>query len=156
MTVGLLPDLDRRHRRGGRNPVLDPSNANESNANAQGVRQITLVTNLDRVKMQLRLPALGTASHQGQSVLAAPIPPSILRLQRREFFRLELPLDSPILCKLAAEATKGTLQTCELPLSDISGGGLCVIGPTEDAEHSPRDALFQQCRLEIPGEGVIQ
>lgn len=138
------------------NLFLDPSNANESNADAQGAQQITLVTNLDRVKMQLRLPALRTTSHQGQNLLSAPIPASILRLQRREFFRLEPPLASPVLCKLAAEAANGTLKTFELPLSDISGGGVCLIGATESAEHFPRDALFQQCRLEIPGEGVIQ
>lgn len=135
---------------------LDPSNASESNADAQGARQITLVTNLDRVKIQLRLPPLSTSIHQGQSVLAAPIPPSILRLQRREFFRLEPPLASPILCKLATEEANGRLETFELKLSDISGGGLCLIGPTESAAHFARDTLFQQCRLDIPGEGVIQ
>jgi len=135
---------------------LDPSNASESNADAQGARQITLVTNLDRVKIQLRLSPLSTSTHQGQGVLSAAIPSSILRLQRREFFRLEPPLASPILCKLAAEETSGMLKTFELALSDISGGGVCLIGPTEIAGQFARDTLFQQCRLDIPDEGVIQ
>ncbi|WP_265948195.1 flagellar brake protein [Dechloromonas sp. A34] len=135
---------------------LDPSNGSESNTDAQAARQITLVTNLDRVKIQLRLSPLVTAIHQGQSVLSAPIPPSILRLQRREFFRLEPPLASPILCKLAIGEANGGLETFELTLSDISGGGVCLIGPTESAGQFARDTLFQQCRLDIPGEGVIQ
>lgn len=135
---------------------LDPGHAEESNAGASAARQITLVANLDRVKMQIRLPALKAASHHGQNVLATPIPEAILRLQRREFFRLEPPLAQPIHCKLATPGAAGTTQTFEMMLSDISGGGVCLIGPVEHAEHFPRDALFQHCRLEIPGEGVIQ
>jgi c-di-GMP-binding flagellar brake protein YcgR len=135
---------------------LDPSHAEENNADAGAARQITLVTNLDRVKMQIRLPALCGVPHQGQQVLAAPIPTQLLRLQRREFFRLEPPLAAPIVCQLATPKDSGQFHSFELTLSDISGGGVSLIGPTEIAEHFPRDALFPQCRLEIPDEGVIQ
>jgi len=136
--------------------LLDHQHAEESNVEFRNARQITLVANLDSVKMQIRLPALTLASFEGQNVLSAPIPEKILRLQRREFFRLEPPLAHPIHCKLATKGADGVIQTFELELSDISGGGLCLSGPTEIADHFQRDALFQQCRLEIPGEGVIQ
>jgi flagellar brake protein len=135
---------------------LDPSNARESNANACGAGQITLVTNLDRVKIQMRLPALQPATHQGQALLAAPLPKQLLRLQRREFFRLEPPLAAPVTCQLATQEENGTRQTFNLSLSDISGGGVSLISALELARHFPRDALFQQCRMDIPGEGVIQ
>lgn len=135
---------------------LYPSNAEDSNANACGARQITLVTNLDRVKMQMRLPALQRATHQGQALLAAPLPKQLLRLQRREFFRLEPPLAAPVTCQLATHEENGARQTFNLTLSDISGGGVSLIGALELARHFPRDALFQQCRLDIPGEGVTQ
>ena len=135
---------------------LDPSNALESNADAQAARQITLVTSLDRVKMQMRLPPLRAGNYQGLGVLAAPIPNALLRLQRREFFRLEPPLATPLRCQLAAKTAAGQALTFELSLSDISGGGVSLIAATEQAQYFPRDALFQNCRLEIPGEGVIQ
>ncbi len=135
---------------------LDPQQDDERNAELVGTRQITLEANLDSVKMQIRLPALKVSSVDGAKVLSAPIPEHILRLQRREFFRLEPPHSHPVHCKIASENTDGAAQTFELPLADISGGGACLIGPIELAEHFFRDALFQQCRLEIPGEGVIQ
>lgn len=34
--------------------------------------------------------------------------------------------------------------------------GVSLIAAVEQAANFPRDALFQDCRLEIPGEGVIQ
>jgi c-di-GMP-binding flagellar brake protein YcgR len=135
---------------------LDPSHAQENNLNAQNAKRLTLVTNLDRVKMQIRLPGLKPSQLDGRSVLSAPIPESILRLQRREFFRLQPPGSAPIVCKLAGEPEDLRPTRTELMLSDISGGGICLIAPTELAELFPRDALFHHCRLEIPGEGVIQ
>ena len=136
--------------------LLDPQHAEESNAQFASAHQITLVGNLDSVKMQIRLPALKLSNVEGQNVLSAPIPLAILRLQRREFFRLEPPFTQPVHCKLATKSATGATQTFEFVLADISGGGLCLIVPTELAENFQRDALFQQCRLEIPGEGVIQ
>jgi flagellar brake protein len=135
---------------------LDPSSEPENNALAQTAEQLTLVGNLDRVKIQLRLPPLQARHFQGQNTLCAPLPNGLLRLQRREFFRLEPPLATPIHCKLVARKGDGSSNTFDLTLSDISGGGVSLIGATAMANNFPRDALFQDCRLEIPGEGVTQ
>lgn len=135
---------------------LDPSNADASHADVTASRQITLVTNLDRVKIQIRLPSLRRDQYHGHPILAASLPKQLLRLQRREYFRLEPPLSAPILCQLATRDTAGQQQIFDLYLSDISGGGVSLIGPLDIAAHFPRDAQFPQCRLDIPDEGVIQ
>jgi len=134
---------------------LDPAQVADDNRLAQSARQIILVANLDRVKMQIRLPSLKATTHQGQEALCAAIPESILRLQRREFFRLEPPLATPIHCQLAIPHAAGHTKTCDLLLSDISGGGVSLVAEPDMAEHFPRDTMFPDCRLEIPGEGVI-
>lgn len=136
--------------------IFDTSHTEEDNASARSARQITLVGNLDRIKMQMRLPALKAATWEGQNVLSTPIPSSIMRLQRREFFRLEPPRSLPLVCKVAVQEADGRTTTHALTLSDISGGGVSLIAPTGMAEYFPRDALLPQCRLDIPGEGVIQ
>lgn len=135
---------------------FDPSDDKANNATAQQVRQITMVTNLDRIKIQIRLATLMQGTHQNQRVIGAPTPQSILRLQRREFFRLEPPVAAPIHCKIGAQGMDGTSRTFELSLADISGGGVSLCGPTEIVDYFPRDALFPNCRLELPDEGVIQ
>ncbi len=135
---------------------LDPSNLEESQVDPTTARQITLLTNLDRVKIQLRPTALRPVSYHGQPVLAAALPTRLLRLQRREFFRLESAAETPIVCQVAVMAVDGQLHTLDLNLSDISGGGACLIAAPENAVLFPRNALFQHCRLEIPDEGVIQ
>jgi len=133
---------------------LDPATQPELNQRAASARQVTLSATLDRVKLQIRLPKLSTSSIGGRTAFSTPLPSSILRLQRREFFRLTTPQEHPLRCKLAARSEAG-VEVFDLPLFDISGGGLSLIGKIEHAEKFSLGELFQDCRLEIPGESVL-
>ena len=133
---------------------LDPSNLAEANQQGLAARQVTLSATLERVKIQIRLPALAACTAEGKPAFSAPLPTRLLRLQRREFFRLTTPQAHPLRCKLAARHQNG-VEVFDLPLFDISGGGLSLIGKVEHAEKFALGELFQDCRLEIPGESVL-
>lgn len=135
--------------------LLDAATIEEINQQAGNARRITLVTSHDRVRMQIRIGPTRTITHQGHPALLAELPELALRLQRREFFRLEPPLNSPLHCQLLAEDPDNRPKTFELMLADISGGGVSLIAPTGDIDYFPRDALLKDCRLDLPGEGVI-
>nr|Q47HZ8.1 RecName: Full=Flagellar brake protein YcgR 1; AltName: Full=Cyclic di-GMP binding protein YcgR 1 [Dechloromonas aromatica RCB] len=134
---------------------LDSAQADELNTAAKNAHRITLTAKLDRVKIQLRLPPLRHQLVDGQKMLVAAFPQAILRIQRREFFRLESSSAHPILCRIAMEAPEGTLKTFEWNVADISGGGLSLNAPTSLINDCQRDALFKNSRLDIPGEGVL-
>ncbi|UCV19768.1 flagellar brake protein [Ferribacterium limneticum] len=136
--------------------VLDGSNHAASNDAALKAARITLSAPLERVKIQIRLPGLSLATIDGKKALIAPLPASILRLQRREFFRVETPHHiSPLRCKLAVPNSTGGHFVVDYPLFDLSGGGLSLLGPVDDAELFSLGELFHDCRLEIPGESVL-
>jgi c-di-GMP-binding flagellar brake protein YcgR len=134
---------------------IDPAQAEGLNTAAGAARQITLVANLDRVKIQLRLTGLRESQFDGRRALSTGIPATMLRLQRREFFRLEPPLISPIGCQIAIEQFAGSVKTFEPKVADISGGGISLTAPTNLAEACQPDTLFKDCRLDLPGEGVL-
>lgn len=134
---------------------IDPPQAEALRLASLSARQITLVANLDHVKMQLRLPALRETLIDDRKSLSASIPDTLLRLQRREFFRLEPPITQPIHCGVAIENDQDAVKTLDLKASDISGGGICVNAPTEMANDFKPNTLFRNCRLDIPGEGVL-
>ena len=135
--------------------ILDRSNQPESNDAALKSSRITLSAPLDRVKIQLRLGGLSVATVNGDKVLVGTIPAEILRLQRREFFRVETPQAQPLRCKLAVATHSGGNTVVDYPLYDLSGGGLSLLGPIRDAELFSLGELFHDCRLEIPGENVL-
>lgn len=135
--------------------LLDAANKEEANRRAGNAQRITLVTSHDRVRMQIRIGATRSVIHQGHPALLAELPERVLRLQRREFFRLEPPLNAPLFCQLPAEGPDNHPKTFNLTLADISGGGVSLVAETGDIDYFPRDTLLKDCRLDLPGEGVI-
>jgi c-di-GMP-binding flagellar brake protein YcgR len=135
--------------------ILDGSNQPATNEAALKAARITLSAPLERVKIQIRLAGLSLATIDGTKALIAPIPTTILRLQRREFFRVETPRITPLRCKLAVPTPAGGSVVVDFPLFDLSGGGLSLLGPVDDAALFSLGALFHDCRLEIPGENVL-
>ncbi len=133
---------------------LDPSNQPALNQQAVQMQQVTLSVTLNKVKIQIRLPALQKNTIAGKPAFSTALPSSILRLQRREFFRLETPHAPSLRCKFAAKR-ESNIEVFYLPLFDISGGGLSLIGKVSQAEKFELGELFQDCRLEIPGENVL-
>jgi len=134
---------------------IDPPPAEALKVAALSARKLTLVANLDHVKMQWRLSGLQEATGLERSALSAGMPGMLLRLQRREFFRLEPPITQPLHCGVVVESELGAASTFDLKVSDISGGGVCVNAPTDMADDFRPNALFRNCRLDIPGEGVL-
>lgn len=134
--------------------ALDVSQHAAMNTLATQSGKITLSATVDRIKVQIRLTALRLGEQSGKAALLATLPTQILRLQRREFFRVETPRLTPLRCQLALRREQG-LQVVDLPLFDISGGGLALIGDVALAEQFSLGELFTECQLEIPGESVL-
>jgi c-di-GMP-binding flagellar brake protein YcgR len=149
LTTVLALDEDANHL------LLDASSLAANNEAAMKAKRITLSGPLERVKIQIRLNGLSMQIIDGRKTLVAPLPTSILRLQRREFFRVETPRITPLRCKLAVPNPDGGSAVVDYPLFDISGGGLSLLGPVRDAELFSLGELFHDCRLEIPGESVL-
>lgn len=118
-------------------------------------RQSTLTAMLDQVKIQFRLPPLSAHSWENRPVLMADLPTRLLRLQRREFFRINTPLNPALSAKLVRYRNNGSAEIFDFPLRDISGGGICLLGAIEHADSFSLGELFADCRLDIPGESVL-
>ncbi len=97
------------------------------------------------VDVRFRLEKLRTARYQGQTVIAAPLPDNILRLQRREYFRVNTPMMNPLTCTI--RDVDG--PPLKLPLADLSIGGLSLV----DADHALSVEPFNElldCTLSFP------
>lgn len=135
--------------------ILDAPGLPELMESAIKSTSSTLTTSMDRVKVQIRLGALQQTRYENGPALLAPLPNNMLRLQRREFFRIDTPRVQPLRCKLLKRHDDTQSEVFDLPLLDISGGGLCLSGPITAADHFSLGELFTDCRLEIPDESVI-
>jgi c-di-GMP-binding flagellar brake protein YcgR len=92
------------------------------------------------------------ATHEGRPALRLAVPKLLKRLQRREFARVKVPVESPALCILPApNQPEGNIR---LALWDIGPGGLSLM----DSQRLLGDAFgtqYEDCRLELPDVGWV-
>lgn len=130
--------------------VVDCGTDEAANARAMVAGKILFVTNQDRVKVQFSVSRLERIQHQGKPAFRAPFPAELLKLQRREAYRLAMPVGSPVICVIP-EAGNGRL---EVTVSDISVGGVGLSGfPMTQPLEIGRQ--FASCRIALPEEGTI-
>lgn len=113
-------------------------------------RNITLVSSLDRVKIQFAVTGARLVTHQGDPAFYLPLPANLYRLQRRQHFRLAIPSSERLRCVIPT----GMRGRVEMPITDISGGGLrlsCVEG---NIEFVPGQT-YPDCQIDLPGVGKI-
>ncbi len=106
--------------------VLDASPDADANRRALAAERVQCVTRAGSHPHPVR--ACRTVECPGKShpALSAPIPKEMLRLQRREFFRLKVPLAHEVSCVLAAEDLARKPVQVSARVIDIGGGGIAV------------------------------
>ncbi len=134
---------------------LDLANSEEIRRLTEQSPQLTLTATLDKVKIQIRVLNQLQEQLDDRAVLAVPLPKTMLRLQRREHFRLETPQTNPLHCKLVRQREDGSTQRFNLTLLDISGGGISLMANVVQSDEFLPGRIFPDGRLEIPGEGFI-
>jgi c-di-GMP-binding flagellar brake protein YcgR len=110
--------------------------------------RIIFKASFDGIDVQFTATSITKAKYQGESVFAVPIPDEMLWVQRREFFRVRVPLGEPAIC----EIRQSDDSFREYKLYDISAGGLSIIDEYYDLEVEP-GIVMSHCRLELPGHG---
>jgi len=135
--------------------TFDMGSDAEMNQRALKADRFVFTTSLDKVKVQFSLKQLEQVQYEGRPALRGSIPESVLRLQRREYYRLTTPVANPVRCLLAYTRTSGEPVRLEVPLLDISGGGLGLMVKPELREDFRAGTAFRDCRVELPEEGLL-
>jgi c-di-GMP-binding flagellar brake protein YcgR len=137
--------------------VLDYGSDEGINRKALHAPRLVCTTSVDRVKVQFALAGLREVSYEGRPAFASALPHELLRLQRREYFRISTPIAKPLCCEIPLVADDGESQSIlKLPLLDISAGGMGLMASTEQAHLFDRDLVFQGCVLPLPDETPIR
>lgn len=135
-----------------RQVFLDLGMQEEDIAGALLAKELLCVTQLDKVKIQFALAGFERTTHDGFPALLAPLPDILLRLQRREYYRLTAPSSDTLVCQIPSPAAGRS--TIDVNIVDISGGGVAVVAPPNGIALEP-DATYPDCRLLLPDHGAI-
>lgn len=135
--------------------VLDAASDETINRRVEAAEQLICVTQLDRIKVQFAARAIQRIQHEGHDAFRVRVPEVMLRLQRREYFRLTAPSSHSLTCLIPMTIGGEHREiSVEASVLDISGGGLSITVPSEGMVVEP-DMEFGNCRLMLPETGAI-
>jgi c-di-GMP-binding flagellar brake protein YcgR len=93
-----------------------------SNRQLLATDKVLFVSNLDGVKIQFSIGTPSRAQYEGKPAFLSALPPDLVKLQRREFYRLTTPITTPYTISL--QPPKQNSLTFDI--HDISLGGLGI------------------------------
>lgn len=108
------------------------------------------------VQVQFRLEGVRTTEQGGRQYLYCPLPADMYRIQRRNTYRVPVPLRDPVVCEVVfPHAVGGAAVTREFRVFDLSIGGLTLLLP-DDAPDLPIDTRLEHCALRLPDTDPIE
>ena len=134
--------------------ILDYGPSAEMNRKALEAEKHFCVTALEKVRIQFILRGFSKIEHEGRPAFRCDLPDELLRLQRREYYRLTTPIVRPLKCTIPIPRADG-VYLHEASVFDISGGGLGLSAPPEGI---PFEAGmdFPGCQIELPEIGFVK
>ncbi len=107
------------------------------------------LTNVDGIRIQFSCNQPRITKVDGEQVFAVPLPKTLLRLQRRDAFRLQLPSTKPYICRIR----RGAPDEAKLAIHDISVGGIGLLA-TENPGLEPLERL-ENCWIDLRDSGML-
>lgn len=130
--------------------ILDFGADEASNRRILESKKITLVTEQDRVKVQFTAEHLEKALFLKRDAFRTKLPSSLLKLQRRDFYRLATPITNPLKCEISKKGG----GKAEVVVADISLGGIALSGFPPELGLETGDT-YTGCRIALPDIGAI-
>jgi len=112
--------------------------------------KIIFITTHDKVKVQFVAHRVEKIQLEGRDVFRIELPKSLIKLQRREYYRVTTPIANSLKCIVLMEDGR----KIEMTVADISIGGVGVVLPPSDAAVEP-GMIFSGCSLVLPEIGNI-
>jgi c-di-GMP-binding flagellar brake protein YcgR len=134
--------------------LLDKGANPKMNLRALQADRLFCVTRHDKVKLQFLLTGIVEDIHDGQRAFSGELPTTLLRLQRREYFRLETSVTRPLVCQIPVKNEKGKTEYKPANVVDISAGGVAMLAPPTGLALTG-GMLFENCTLDLPELGVV-
>jgi c-di-GMP-binding flagellar brake protein YcgR len=117
-------------------------------------KELTFVTVQNRVKVEFTCDQIRKIQFEGKDAFAVNIPTSLLRIQRRDHFRISTPIINPLKCIIPIPGGIPSSKA-EVALLDISCGGIAVIDQHPVINFDP-GIIYENCQIALPEIGTIK
>lgn len=135
--------------------IMDPAQNKAVNDRFVRDQRVMFETTLDQVRVYFKAERVWHCLHKGEAGLCMRIPESVVRLQRRDYFRVRLPATRPVLCAVPAQGESGINKWLAGVVDDISLGGIAMLF-NEGEVAAAHGMALKGCRFSLPDIGEIE
>lgn len=133
--------------------IVDHGSNDYENQLALEVSDLQLTAETHGAKVEFSLAGLESDSHEGLPAFGAGLPDMLWMIQRREFFRVAVPLEPVFWCYVKWPDGSGEGR---MRLQDVSLGGIGVLGDSPVPEALEGGETFKKVRVELGEYGQLE
>lgn len=112
---------------------------------------ISFETVLEHIRILFFATQIESCLFENLPAFNITIPASLIRLQRREFYRVPTSVTNPVRCTIQISDEFGVgSSTVIVPLQNISGGGIAIIDERKQLDNT-LGRIYKDCRIDLPG-----
>jgi c-di-GMP-binding flagellar brake protein YcgR len=131
--------------------VFDLGADPQANQRMMASQRLLLVSFVEAIKVQFSVNRAEPTTHNGRPAFRVRLPDSVLRFQRRNYYRVPLPQMRGLTCQIPRPDKPG--QMLEVRILDLSVGGVAMILPSDLRLEG--GMVLQDCKIEIPDFGAV-
>jgi c-di-GMP-binding flagellar brake protein YcgR len=132
--------------------ILDLGADDTTNRRLLQSDRMTVVTFLDHIRLQFQAQRAEETIHAQLPALRIRLPEVLLRLQRRNFYRIRTPVAKPIAASFPDPADRG--RRVSLRIFDLSCDGVALVAGEDQLALEP-GTLLEDCRIDLPEVGML-
>jgi len=132
--------------------ILDYGADELANKRMLAAPRITFMTQLDHIRIQFTVTKIETTMFEGARAFRTRLPSKLTRLQRREFYRVKVPLGQTTFCALKLPAAG--VATVQARIADVSCGGIAIVDYPDDLALEP-GTVFKDCEIDLKDLGQV-
>ena len=132
---------------------IDPPSNPQDNRNILNSNRIIFVSTHNQAKIQFVASEANAVIFNGNDGIFIPLPKKLLRLQRRDYYRLSALPRNPLMCVLKPMPNQKNIKH-EITIMDISIGGVALVCQESSLELTP-GTTYPNCEIDLPGIGVL-
>lgn len=138
----------------GKTMIFDYGSNMEMNRKLLQTNKIKCVSTKEKVRIEFTLMGVDAVRHEGREAFEGDVPESLIRLQRREFYRLSAPKVNPIKVNIPLPQEDGSITTLQAVVVDISGSGVSL-DLAKDNLSLKEGGQFTGVTINLPNVGII-
>lgn len=133
---------------------VDAASDARDNRNIERSSRIILVSTHNQAKVQFIASHAMLGMYENAPAFGLALPRKLLRLQRRDYYRLLTPEPNALRCIIHPIPGQEDIRH-EVTVMDISIGGVALVCEESGIELQP-GMVYEHCRIDLPGIGTLE